>query len=295
MNHTKATLIGLTAIILWSSIVALIRVVSENFGVIGGAALMYTLASIFLLMSVGFPDLRGFPKHYLVWGAVLFVSYELCLALSIGYARNGYQAIEVGMINYLWPTFTILGSIIFNRQKAHWLVIPGFCCSIIGITWVLGGDQGLDFRILWLNLQNNPVSYILAFVGALIWAGYCIVTAKFAEGKNGITLFFILVACSLWLQYFWLGEGSFVISGKSILFLLLAASALGFGYAAWNVGILYGNVMILATASYFIPILSAFVAAMVLSTHLSLSFWQGVILICIGSLCCFFATKRAKT
>ncbi len=38
---------------------------------------------------------------------------------------------------------------------------------------------------------------------------------------------------------------------------------MGFGYAAWNVGILHGNVTLLAGASYFIPVLSAFFCCIV--------------------------------
>ncbi|WP_077927555.1 aromatic amino acid DMT transporter YddG [Wohlfahrtiimonas populi] len=292
MTKTKATFIGLIAIVLWSFIVALIRVVSKNFGTVGGAALMYTVASVFLLFSVGFPIIRHFPKKYLIIGAILFVAYEICLALSIGYANNGRQAIEVGMINYLWPTLTIIASILFNQQKTTWLVIPGFIISMVGITWVLGDESGLNFYLMFANIQENPMSYILAFVGAIIWSAYCVVTAKYAEGKNGITLFFILVAITLWIQYAFVGVNEFNFTWKSTLYLLLAASALGFGYAAWNVGILHGNVMVLATASYFIPIFSAFFAAMVLNATLSLGFWQGVIMICIGSLCCFIATRK---
>lgn len=292
MTKTKATLIGLIAIILWSFIVALIRIVSENFGTVGGAALMYTVASIFLLFSVGFPTIRHFPKKYLIIGAILFVAYEICLALSIGYASNSRQAIEVGMINYLWPTLTIIASILFNQQKTTWLVIPGFMISMVGITWVLGDESGLNIYLMFANIQENPISYVLAFVGAIIWSAYCVVTAKYAKGKNGITLFFMLVALTLWIQYAFVGTNEFNFTLKSTLYLLLAASALGFGYAAWNVGILHGNVMVLATASYFIPIFSAFFAAIMLNATLSLGFWQGVIMICVGSLCCFIATRK---
>ena len=66
MNAKKATLIGLVAILLWSLIVALIKVVSSHFGAVGGAALIYTMASIFLLVSVGWTQLITFPKTYLI-------------------------------------------------------------------------------------------------------------------------------------------------------------------------------------------------------------------------------------
>ncbi|MGR5503970.1 EamA family transporter, partial [Vibrio sp. DNB22_10_4] len=75
-------------------------------------------------------NLKMFPRRYLVWGSLLFVSYELCLSLSIGYANSGRQAIEVGMVNYLWPTFTMLSAIAFNKQRANALIVPGALVSI---------------------------------------------------------------------------------------------------------------------------------------------------------------------
>ncbi len=291
-DQRKATLIGLTAIVLWSSIVGLIRGVSESLGATGGAAMMYSVASVLLLFTVGFPKVRDFPRSYLVWGSILFVSYELCLALSIGYANSSWQAIEVGMVNYLWPAFTILSAILFNRQRTNLLIVPGFLIAILGICWVLGGDQGLDFPGMVANIQDNPLSYGLAFTGAVIWAAYCTVTTRIADGKNGITLFFMLTALVLWAKYLGGGGGEMDFSYHAVIYLLMAAGAMGFGYAAWNVGILHGNVTILAGASYFIPVLSAILAALLLSTPLSLSFWQGTSMVCIGSILCWFATRE---
>ncbi|MOA43049.1 Aromatic amino acid exporter YddG [compost metagenome] len=69
---------------------------------------------------------------------------------------------------------------------------------------------------------------------------------------------------------------------------------MGFGYAAWNVGILHGNVTILAGASYFIPVFSAALAAMLLRTPLPLSFWQGASMVCAGSILCWLATRGQR-
>lgn len=291
MNSKKATFIGLLAIFLWSLIVALIKDVSSHFGAVGGAALIYTLASIFLFFSVGWSNLKSFPKAYLIWGSILFVSYELCLSLSIGYSRNNREAIEVGMVNYLWPTFTMVAAILFNQQKANFLIIPGFMISLLGICWVLGGEQGFDLVGMWGNIQYNPLSYALAFIGTLLWAAYCTLTAKMAKGSNGITLFFMLVSMVLWIKYALMGGGTFNFDWSSSTSLLFAAAAMGFGYAAWNVGILHGNVTLLAGASYFIPVFSAFFSAILLSTPLTISFWYGAFMVCIGSILCWFSTR----
>lgn len=238
--------------------VGLIRGVSEGLGPVGGAAAIYSLSGLLLIFTVGFPRIRQIPKGYLLAGCLLFVSYEICLALSLGYAATRHQAIEVGMVNYLWPSLTILFAILFNGQKTNWLIVPGLLLALVGVCWVLGGDNGLHYDEIINNITTSPLSYFLAFIGAFIWAAYCTVTNKYARGFNGIS----------------------------------AAFTLGFAYAAWNVGILHGNVTIMAVGSYFTPVLSSALAAVLLSAPLSFSFWQGALMVCGGSLLCWLATRR---
>lgn len=226
--------------------VGLIRGVSEGLGPVGGAAAIYSLSGLLLIFTVGFPRIRQIPKGYLLAGSLLFVSYEICLALSLGYAATRHQAIEVGMVNYLWPSLTILFAILFNGQKTNWLIVPGLLLALVGVCWVLGGDNGLHYDQIINNITTSPLSYFLAFIGAFIWAAYCTVTNKYARGFN----------------------------------------------AAWNVGILHGNVTIMAVGSYFTPVLSSALAAVLLSAPLSFSFWQGALMVCGGSLLCWLATRR---
>lgn len=291
ISRKNATLVGLLAIFFWSAIVGLIRGVTESLGAVGGAAMIYTVASVLLLFTAGFPKLHEFPRRYLIWGNILFVAYELCLSLSIGYARSNRQAIEVGMVNYLWPALTMVFAIAFNNQKSSLLIVPGFAIAITGVCWVLGGDEGLDFAGMLANIQDTPLSYGLAFVGALIWATYCTITARISDGKNGITLFFMLTACVLWVQYLATGAPAMRFDLSAVIYLALAGAVMGFGYGAWNVGILHGNVTILAGASYFIPVFSAALAAAILRTPLSPPFWQGAAMVCAGSILCWLATR----
>ena len=292
MNKKRATLIGLLAIVLWSTMVGLIRAVSEGLGPVGGAVMIYTLSGILLILTVGFPNIRRFPRGYLLVGCVLFVSYEICLALSLGFAGTRQQAIEVGMVNYLWPSLTILFAILFNGQKATLWVIPGLILAVMGVSWVLGGDQGLNLHDITHNILSSPLSYSLAFTGAFIWAAYCTVTSKYAKGSNGITLFILLTAATLWIKFALSDQPPMQFSLPVAIKLAMTAIALGFGYAAWNVGILHGHVAVLAAASYFTPVLSSALAAAVLSAPLSFSFWQGAFMVCGGSLLCWWATRH---
>lgn len=66
-----------------------------------------------------------------------------------------------------------------------------------------------------------------------------------------------------------------LFSWPVVIKLITVSVALGLAYAAWNVGILHGNVSLLAAASYFTPVLSSALAAVLLSAALSWSFWRG--------------------
>jgi len=289
----RATLIGLLAVALWSAVVGLIRGVSQVFGATGGAALIYTVATGLLLLTVGPTRVSALPRRYLLWGGGLFVAYELCLSLSLGLADDAQQAIEVGMVNYLWPCFTLTAAILFNGQRANALIVPGFALGVLGVCQVLGGEHGLDAAEVLGHVRRNPVSYGLAFAGAVIWAAYCAVTARLARGANAVTLFFALTALTLWAKFLLQGPAhpplAWSLHGAGLL--MMAAAAMGFGYAAWNWGLLHGNMTVLAGASYFIPVLSAALAGLMLQAPLPLSFWLGAAMVCAGSLLCWMATR----
>lgn len=290
-SRNTATFLGLMAVVLWGTVVGLIRSVSESFGPIGGAALIYTVGSVFLVLLLGFPRLRSFPRSYLISGSILFVAYEICLSLSLGFAANRGQAIELGIVNYLWPCFTVILAILINGQRASAWVVPGIVLSLCGIVWVVGGDGGISWGRLVANISSNPLSYGLAFSGAIIWAVYCNVTKRYADGKNGVALFFMLTAIVLWIKYGMSAEPALAFGGGATLELCVTAGAMAAGYALWNLGILNGNLTLLATASYFTPVLSTFFAAIWLSTRLTLTFWQGVGMVTAGSLICWAATR----
>lgn len=289
-----ATLSGLVAVLLWSSMVGLIRTVTESLGAMGGAAMIYTFCVVLLTFTVRWPDFRKFTPAYLCVGAAMFAAYEVCFALAIGLAKTPRQAIEVGIVNYLWPSLTVVFAIVFTGQKASLVVIPGVVLSMSGIAVVLGGDAGLDIATTVDNVRTNPLSYALALAGAIIWAGYCTITNKYAKGQNGITPFFALTAVSFWVLYFVVGDERMSLSPKGVGFALVAACAIGFGYALWNIGILRGNMTLLAAASYFTPVLSAVFSSVLLATSLGLTFWIGAAVVCVGAIMCWIATRRPK-
>lgn len=196
--------IGLIVIVLWSMMVGLICGVSEGFGLVGGVVVIYLLSGLLLIFMVGFLCIWQILKGYLFVGSLLFVSYEICLVFFLGYVVICYQVIEVGMVNYLWFSLIIFFVILFNGQKINWLIVLGLLLVLVGVCWVLGGDNGLYYDEIINNIIISLLSYFLVFIGVFIWVVYCIVMNKYACGFNGIIVFVLLMGVSLWVYYFFM-------------------------------------------------------------------------------------------
>ncbi|MDX6914671.1 aromatic amino acid DMT transporter YddG [Pectobacterium carotovorum] len=295
MAPQRATLTGLLAIVLWSTSVGLIRSLTEALGPIGGAAMIYSTSTLCLLAFYGLPRIKTLPRVYLCAGGAMFVCYEIFLSLSIGLADSRMQAIEIGMINYLWPSLTIFFSLFINQQKSRFLLWPGLALSLGGIVWIMKGDSNWTPTLLWNNILANPLAYSLAFSAALTWALYCNITKRYAQGKSGVSLFFFVSSLVLWIQYSFSTEGTISLTLPSALQLIFMGASTALAYSAWNIGIQHGNLTLLATASYFTPVLSTFLAALWLNITPAISFWQGVAMVTAGSLLCWYATRSPTT
>ncbi|MEQ9916981.1 aromatic amino acid DMT transporter YddG [Pectobacterium aroidearum] len=282
-------------IILWSTSVGLIRSLTEALGPIGGAAMIYSTSTLCLLAFYGLPRIKTLPRVYLFAGGAMFVCYEIFLSLSIGLADSRMQAIEIGMINYLWPSLTIFFSLFINQQKSRCLLWPGLALSLGGIVWIMKGDSDWTPALLWNNILANPLAYSLAFSAALTWALYCNITKRYAQGKSGVSLFFFISSLVLWMQYSFSAEGTISLTLPSALQLIFMGASTALAYSAWNIGIQHGNLTLLATASYFTPVLSTFLAALWLNITPAISFWQGVAMVTAGSLICWYATRSPTT
>ncbi|MEQ9884341.1 aromatic amino acid DMT transporter YddG [Pectobacterium brasiliense] len=291
MTSQRATLTGLLAIVLWSTSVGLIRSLTEALGPIGGAAMIYSTSTLCLLAFYGFPRIKMLPRVYLFAGGAMFVCYEIFLSLSIGLADSRMQAIEIGMINYLWPSLTVFFSLFINQQKSRFLLWPGLALSLGGIVWIMKGESDWTPELLWNNILANPLAYSLAFSAALTWALYCNITRRYGQGKSGVSLFFFVASLLLWIQYSFSAEGAISLTLPSSLQLLFMGTSTALAYSVWNIGIQHGNLTLLATASYFTPVLSTLLAALWLNITPAISFWQGVIMVTAGSLLCWYATR----
>ncbi|WGT48443.1 aromatic amino acid DMT transporter YddG [Tessaracoccus lacteus] len=291
----SATLIGLSALVIWAGYVGFIRVAADAFGPTLGAALLYTLAGAALWVTRRPRSLSTMPRRYLLIGGGLFVFYEVAVSLAIGLAHGPNQAIEVSIVNHLWPTLTVLLTVLIRPgRRGVWALVPGLVVATAGVAWVVGGERGLNPVGIIANIATNPLPYALALSGAVAWASYSVLVPPLAKGHDGITLFMCSVAVALWVL--WLAGGApapDAVTARGVLSLIAGAAVIAAGYACWNVGIGKGNMNVLSVASYAAPVLQAAAASIILGAALSPTFWQGVALVAVGSLLCWWALRRA--
>ena len=161
----------------------------------------------------------------------------------------------------------------------------------MGVFWGVAGEHFVLNEFIH-HIMQNPIAYFLAMSAAFIWALYCNVTRIYGAGQNGVFWFFSVVSVVLWCGYLLTPHSPLIFSWSSGLQLLVIGLFAALGYSFWDDGIQKGNMMLLVTASYFTPLLSTFMAGWWLSTELSFSFWQSVVMVTIGSLICWYGSRE---
>lgn len=289
----RPTLIGMSAVLMWSGTIGLYSGVSSAFGPVGGAAMIFSLAALFSVVLAGKATFQNLPKFYVLVGGALFVLYEIALAFAIGFAVGQDQALEVGMINYLWPSLTIALAIGLGLERADWKIIPGLLLSFFGVIWVASGEEGISFARMLSNLVQNPLAYGMAIAAALIWPLYTMVTRLRSSGRNCTPLFMIATAVTVWAIYFGTQQPAIVYDTKGAIMVVAFGLLTTLAYSAWTHGVLHGNLTLLASASYFAPVLSVATSSVIFLTMPAMNFWIGASIVTLGSLMCW-ASTRAK-
>ncbi len=299
----RATLIGLCAPLCWGTSVGLFRSISEDIGIARGLTVLYILSVALLVFFLGRPKLSDYSPKYQVLGITMANLRGLCFAFSLALSEGGTQTMQVAMINYLWPSLTVLFAILFNGTRARWWVVLGLLLSLAGVSIVIGGDAGFSWADFEANLARNPWSYAVSFTGALSWATYCSMTRAWHRGgPNPVVLTFsrnILVFAAFWaagsLMEFDYAQGPdwVDIPWRGWVSILVGAVVIGGANAAWNYGVARGSMALLGVASYFTPVLSCLFAMVWIDATLSGAFWKGVLLIVAGSLISWEATRSA--
>jgi len=292
MTPAKANLHGVAAILMWSTLIALVRSVSQAFGVAGGTALIFTAGAIVLCLRQGFPNIRAMHPLY-VWGCgAAFVLYEILMSQAIGLATSSRQTLEVSMLNYLWPCAIVVISIWINKEKLRWWVWLGILLALAGIFICLSSNSGVDLAGFVSNIMATPLPYGMAFTAAILWGIYCNLSRRYGQGQNAVPFFFIVIASILWIRFFITDSVLLYPDWKAWAELVYIGVIFAVSYAFWETGIQKGNMLLLAIISYFTPVFSTLFICLWLQVMPEPGFWIGVALVVCGSLVCWTATRK---
>ncbi len=295
-----ATIGGLFSILLWSYTIAFTRSISEHLGPVYGACYVYLISAVFGLINVlrtpkQRSKLKNLPGRYLLGCGSLFVGYMLCLFLAVGMAENRSQAVEMGLINYLWPAFILLFSVPILKNRASWLLLPGTVLALFGVYLVLAGGGSHSWHAMFNNLSTNPTAYLLAFFAALSWGLYSNLTRKWVgpdQAGGAVPFFLAATAIALFVMNFFVDEPrnwslQVAVEVAALAFITLVA------YSLWDNAMRQGNTILLAASSYMTPLLSTIVSCVYLSVAPTPSLWIGCGLLISGSLLSWISVRTA--
>ncbi len=286
----RNTFYGLSAILLWSTTVALARSIGEQIGPLTAGASVYLAAgSVFVLHAVLDKHftrrLKNLPPLYLFGCGALFLIYTIALFIGLGLAANRHQAIEVGLVNYLWPALTILLSLFILSKRARFGLIPGTVLAVYGVFVVLTQGSSVSWKSFSTNFASNPMAYGLGLVAAVSWALYSNLARRWAEtdGDGAVPLFLLVTGLALLLMRLLHPEQG-VYSVRVAAEIVFMGMATALAYVLWDIAMRKGDVVFVAACSYLTPFFSTVVSCIYLKVVPSQSLLFGCLLIIIGSI-----------
>lgn len=250
MTRSKATLIGFSAVLLWS-LLALLTIGSAPvpplllnalcFGVGGTLGLIWTIA------SGRFSALKTVSWKVYAFGTLGLFGYHFLYFTAF---RLGPDA-TTGLIAYLWPLFIVLFSGLLPGERLTRTHVFGALLALAGAAIIVLGTRSGQ------SAANLP-ALGLAFLCALTWAGYSVLSRRLGEvPTESVTVFCLATALlsllvhlgteeSLWPQGA-LGWGAV---------LALGLGPVGLAFFTWDIGMKKGDIQLLGVTSYAAPLLS---------------------------------------
>lgn len=292
MGAAAATCVGVLAPVLWGMRTGLTRGIVEDFGLAAGQFILYAFSTVVLFLLVGVPNLKRVPKKYLFLGMPLAPLTAIAFSFAIYFSEGGRQTLEAAMVNYLWPTFTVILAHFLLGAPARWIVWPGALAAFSGVVLLMSGDTGFSIEGFLSRAASNPLAYGCTLVSAAAWSLYSVLTRKWAQGANLCTVVFAIDTLFYGILWLWGGvEAPAEVTARGVWSVALGGLALGLAYAAWTQGMLRGRVTLLAIASYCTPVLACVFGVFWLGAELTASFWMGVALVVAGSLVCWLGSR----
>lgn len=253
MTHSKATLCGILAILLWSAL-ALLTTLTSRIPPFQMAAMTFTIGGCLgLAITAWRGKLSALRQPILVW------------AVGIG-GLFGYHALyfaalklappaEANLINDFWPLLIVLFAAWLlpdETIKPHH-IWGAILCSFGIICLIIGKNFSELTPKVWLGFG-------LAFAAAIVWGLYSVLSRKLKAIPTDSVTGFCLVTAFLSAIFHFMFESSVwsLDTNMWISIVLAGLGPVGAAFFLWDIGMKHGNIALLSVASNATPILSTF-------------------------------------
>jgi drug/metabolite transporter (DMT)-like permease len=292
-SSLPGTVMGIFAMLFWSTTVAFGRRMTEDLGIWTATAAAFILAGIasclFWSLRYGGPrPLLWYRPAYLWGGGGMFTLYIVCFYGSIGMAPGRQQVLEVGVLNYLWPALLLIFSVPLLGVRARPTLWLGIAVSMGGALLALNQRGQLSWSSWMENFSACPVPYMMALIGAFAWALYSALARRFGpeEGVGAQPLFVLGTGLVLLMlgafsreDPHWTTEALLILAYTVIFPVTLA-------YAFWDYAMRRGRLVLLASLSYLIPIVSTGFSAVFLGLNPGVMIWAACAMVIVGTVVC---------
>lgn len=213
------------------------------------------------------------PKLLLIGVSGIF-GYHFLLFMALRFA----PPVSANLLNYLWPLLILLFTPAFFPQftmtKRH---VVGAIISFLGAaSIVFEGDLNLSLEY--------SLGYLLAILAAITWSIYTLLSKKVATFSSATVGLFCLISGMLALIVHTTIEVSTEITQQDLIFLvLLGIGPMGIAFYCWDSAIKKGDPRIIASLSYFTPLLSTILLVYVNNQPLTLALFYAMVLIVSGA------------
>lgn len=277
MTSTRATLLGLAAIAMWS-LLAVLTVASGTVPPFQLAALTFAIGGAIGLAWIAWSGHWSVLRQPLkVWalGVAGLFGYHSLYFIALRFAPPA----EAGLLNYFWPLLIVLFSGLLPGERLRVHHVAGALLGLVG-TVVLFLGQGLAPALQF------AFGYGAAFCAAFVWAGYSVLSRRFATVPSAAVAGFcvataVLAAlCHLALETTVWPHGA----TEWLAVLALGLGPVGLAFYVWDAGVKRGDIRLLGVASYAAPLLSTLALVVAGYTSPRATLWLAALLIAGGGL-----------
>ncbi len=292
-SNARYTAAGIIAILFWSTNVAFSRSLTEQLGTLTSAALIYTLAGIagLLLSAILQPGslraLRHLRPIYLFGCGGLFVIYIFSFYLAVGMAANHAQVLAVGLINYLWTGLSLAFSVPLLHKRAHPWLWGGILLALIGVGLAVisaGDPSAFDWGQFFA--ASSLIPYLLALVAGITWALYSTLSRVWGgeAESSAVPLFLLVSGLLVGLARLFTAENTHLAAFTLPQLAYMAFFPAMLAYTFWDVAMRKGNLVLVASLSYLIPLFSTLFSSLLLGITPHPLLWLGAAFIILGAL-----------